>query len=147
MIINWIGIILTTEKYIIFPGGFLESGKTIGKVIDNPRINEFKLLKPDIVFKTIDNVLIFDAQICLEKNMEKNFNEKRSKYRNLKFKLMNIFDIKKGNVIPVIFNTYGIIYKESKILLDKYQIKLDYNKLFKEILIQEVDMMIYYNNK
>ena len=48
------------------------SGSTIGKVIDNPRINEFKLLKPDIVFKTIDNVLIFDAQICLEKNMEKN---------------------------------------------------------------------------
>ena len=79
--------------------------------------------------------------------MEKNFNEKRSKYRNLKFKIMNIFDIKKGNVIPVIFNTYGIIYNESKILLDKYQIKLDYNKLFKEILIKEVDLMAYYNNK
>ena len=59
---------------------------------------------------------------------------------------MNIFNIK-GNVIPVIFNTYGIIYYESKILLDKYQIKLDYNKLFKEILIQEADMMIHYNNK
>ena len=77
----------------------------------------------------------------------KNFNERRSKYRNLKFKIMNKFNIKKGNVIPVIFNTYGIIYNESKILLDKYQIKLDYNKLFKEILIQEVDMMMYYNNK
>ena len=48
------------RKYIIFPGGFLESGKTIGKVIDNPRINEFKFSKPDIVFKNIDNVLIFD---------------------------------------------------------------------------------------
>ena len=48
--------------------------------------------------------------------MSKNFNEKRSKYRNLKFKIMNIFNIKKGNVIPVIFNTYGIIYNESKII-------------------------------
>ena len=65
------------RKYIIFPGGFLESGKTIGKVVDNHRINEFKLLKPDIIFKTIDNVLIFDAQICLEKNMQKNFSEKK----------------------------------------------------------------------
>ena len=91
-------------------------------------------------------MLIFDAQICLEKNMSKNFNEKRSKYRNLKIKIMNIFNIKKGNVIPVIFNTYGIIYKESKIIYVKYKIKLDYNKLFKEILIKEAGILIYYNN-
>ena len=101
------------RKYIKFPGGFLESGKTIGKVIDNPRINEFKLLKPDIVFKTIDKILIIDAQVCFENNMQNNFNDKRKKNRNLKFKLKDVLHVKKGNVIPVIFKTYGIIYYEN----------------------------------
>ena len=29
---------------------------------------------------------------------------------------MNIYNIKKGNIIPIIFNTYGIIYNKRKIV-------------------------------
>ena len=56
--------------------------------------------------------------------------------------LRRIYGKKKSVIIPVVFNTYGIVYEESKRLLDAYQIKLDYNKLLRQILCKEVDMLM-----
>ena len=79
--------------------------------------------------------------------MQINYNEKTTKYASLMLRLRRIFKIKRARVIPVIFNIYGIIYEQSKKDLNKVQIKLDYNKMLREILCKEVDILIKYNNR
>ena len=38
------------------------------------------------------------------------------------------------------------IFEESKKELERYQIRLDYNKLLREILVKEVNILIKQNN-
>ena len=135
-----------SRKFIQFAGGFLEKGKVIGSILKNKYINNWSL-KPDIVNVSISEVLIIGMNVCLEERMKSNYNEKYNKYLKLTLELKRLHNIKKFRVIPVIFNIYGIIYEESKRELDRYQIKLDYNKLLREILVKEVSILIKQGSK
>ena len=134
-----------SRKFIQFAGGFLEKGKVIGSILKDKYLNN-RSLKPDIVYVSISEVLIIDVNICLEGRMKSNYNEKYNKYLKLALEQKRLHNIKKFRIIPVIFNIYGIIYERSRSELERFQLKLDYNKLFREILVKEVNILIKQNN-
>ena len=135
-----------SRKFIQFTGGFLEKGKVIGSILKDKYLNNGSL-KPDIVYVSISEIIVIDVNICLEGRMKMNYNEKFNKYLKLALELRRLYCVKKFRIIPVIFNIYGIIYEESKRELDRYQIKLDYNKLLREILVKEVSILIKQGSK
>ena len=130
------------RKIIYYTGGFLEKGKVIGTIIQDNRLGEKNRLKPDIVFVDLSHIIILDVIVCNDKRMLLNYNIKQNKYLPIMWALRRIYGKKKSIIIPVVFNTYGIVYEESKRLLDAYQIKLDYNKILRQILCKEVDMLM-----
>ena len=134
-----------SRKFIQFTGGFLEKGKVIGSILKDKYLNNGSL-KPDIVYVSISEIIVIDVNICLEGRMKMNYNEKFNKYLKLALELRRLYGVKKFRIIPVIFNIYGIIYERSRSDLERFQIKLDYNKLFREILVKEVNILIKQNN-
>ena len=113
---------------------FFEKGNVIQTIVKDSWLEGKGPKKPDIVYVSECEIIIIDRNICLETRMQINYNEKTTKYASLMLRLRRIFKIKRARVIPVIFNIYGIIYEQSKKDLNKVQIKLDYNKMSREIL-------------
>ena len=135
------------RKMIKFTKGFLEKGKVIGTIVKDKYLYECGRLKPDIVYKKDKEIFIIEIKVCQPDKMQFWYDEVDRKYKLLQLRLKSIYAAKKATIIPVVYNIYGFIHDLSRKALKECNIKLDENKLFKDILCFEVDLLIRQNRK
>ena len=100
--------------------------------------------RPDIYLKTIDRGLIIDVAIVADHNIRIAYVKKLNRYRRL---VRELNKIEKSNyiIIPVIMTISGLINQETIKQLKRYQINIDWNKVVRDIVVRNMQDLMFYN--
>ena len=74
-------------------------------------------------------LLIIDATIVKDDQVNTAYHQMITKYNDLMCKLKRQYQSKTYDIIPVVISSNGLIHVKTTELLNKYKIKINYNKI------------------
>ena len=88
--------------------------------------------------------LIIDVAIVADHNIRIAYVKKLNRYRRL---VRELNKIEKSNyiIIPVIMTISGLINQETIKQLKRYQINIDWNKVVRDIVVRNMQDLMFYN--
>ena len=101
--------------------------------------------KPDVFFRSNWYAIIIDVAIVADHNLNKGYIHKINAYTRLSQHLREKLRITTVKIVPVIASINGLINKQSIQDLQEIGISIDWKKIMKDIVIRNMQDLMFYN--
>ena len=101
--------------------------------------------RPDICYKDKEQLLIVDATIVADKNLDKGYISKINKYETLADFFRTATNIRRTNIVPIVMSTNGLIHKKSTEWIKKWRQNINWTVIIRNIIVRNMKTIMYYN--
>lgn len=101
--------------------------------------------RPDICYRDKQTIIVMDAAIVADHNVNKVYLKKINKYEDLTQFFREVQPIKEKIIVPIIMSVNGLIHAETVKMLKKLKINIDWTTTVRNILARNMIDLMYYN--
>ena len=102
--------------------------------------------RPDVFYKDKQQIVIMDATVVADRNMNKAYTAKINKYETLVDFFRTATQIKHATIIPMVVSINGLVHKEStKWIKNTLKQRIDWNTVLRNLVVRNMKTIMYYN--